>query len=83
MLRCVISYDLTVEELAKHLQEIIVFECMKKRFLVCLIVAVVTCPLWSQQLLLSFSEAEALMLASKEMLKVAEAGVSIAKYDQG
>lgn len=83
MLRCVISYDLTVEELAKHLQEIIVFECMKKRFLVCLIVAVVTCPLWSQQLLLSFSEAEAHMLASNEMLKVAEAGVSIAKYEQG
>ncbi len=43
----------------------------------------VTCSLWSQHLMLSFSEAEAHMLASNEALKVAEAGVSIAKYEQG
>lgn len=58
-------------------------ECMKMRFLVCLLAAMVASPLRSQHLVLSFSEAEAHMLASNEALKVAEAGVSIAKYEQG
>ena len=62
---------------------IVVWGCMKMRFLVCLTAAAVTCPLWSQHIVLSFSEAEARMLASNEALKVAETGVSIARHEVG
>ena len=57
-------------------------ECMKWRFLLNGIIAVVACPLYSQQLVLSFSEAESRMLAANEALKVAQAGVTIAGYER-
>ena len=55
---------------------------MKWRFLLNGIIAVVACPLYSQQLVLSFSEAESRMLAANEALKVAQAGVTIAGYER-